>query len=112
MRTMRTFLHPFFSCILLFVLFLAPAALAYTPAKPAGLKVEYLVNPLGIDATQPRFSWRLVDERTGARQRAYQLFLSTDSQNLKKGLVWQSAKINGAASLAEAAGLQISHRSD
>lgn len=104
MRTMRTSLHPFFCCTLLFVLFLTPAAHAYTPAKPAGLKVEYLVNPIGIDAILPRFSWRLVDERTGARQTAYQLFLSTDSQNLKKGMVWQSAKTTGTASLATYAG--------
>lgn len=88
----------------LFVLLLMCAAHAYTPAKPAGLKCEYLINPIGIDATHPRFSWRLVDERTGARQTAYQLYLSTDSLDMKKGMVWQSAKINETTSLTTYAG--------
>jgi alpha-L-rhamnosidase len=93
-----------FLCCTLFFLYLFPVAYAYTPAKPAGLKCEYLVNPIGIDAAQPRFSWRLVDERTGARQTAYQVFVSSDSSDMGKGMVWQSVKINGSASLITYAG--------
>ncbi|WP_315817591.1 hypothetical protein [Paraflavitalea speifideaquila] len=90
-------------CILGALLLLYTAH-AYTPAKPAGLKCEYLVNPIGIDAAQPRFSWRLMDERTGARQTAFQIYVSTYSADMKKGMVWQSAKMNGPASLIIYAG--------
>lgn len=87
-------LPPF--CYLTLFILLTGVVYAYTPAKPVGLKCEYLVNPIGIDAAHPRLSWRMVDERTGARQTAYLLYLSTDSLDMKKGLVWQSAKVNGA----------------
>jgi alpha-L-rhamnosidase len=33
---------------------------------------EYRANPLGIDITAPRFSWRMQTERAGARQSPYQ----------------------------------------
>lgn len=75
------------------------AGYAYTPAQPVALKCEYLVNPIGIDAGRPRLSWRMVDERTGARQTAYQLYVSTDSSDMKKGMVWQLVKVAGGTSL-------------
>ncbi|NII27098.1 family 78 glycoside hydrolase catalytic domain [Pseudoflavitalea sp. X16] len=96
-------LLPFCYLTLLFLLFTGIVH-AYMPAKPAALKCEHLVNPIGIDASHPRLSWRLADERTGARQTAYQLFLSTDSLDMQKGMVWQSVKINGSASLVTYAG--------
>jgi alpha-L-rhamnosidase len=66
-----------------------------------GLKCEYLTNPIGIDATSPRFIWQLKDDRTGAIQTAYQVFVGTDSLEVKsgKGNVWQTAKINSAKNL-------------
>jgi len=39
---------------------------------------------LGIDATQPRLSWRLEDQRNGAVQQAYQILLGQDSLALLK----------------------------
>jgi len=48
------------------------------------LTCEHLVNPLGIDATQPRLSWRLEDQRNGAVQQAYQILLGQDSLALLK----------------------------
>src|SRR5882757_6204659 len=49
------------------------------PARVSGLQCEYLFNPLGIDSRHPRLSWKLDDQRQGARQTAYQLLVSTDS---------------------------------
>jgi alpha-L-rhamnosidase len=48
------------------------------PAKPhalevTGLRVDGLVAPLGIDDTQPRFSWKSVSSRRNVTQRAYEL---------------------------------------
>jgi alpha-L-rhamnosidase len=65
------------------------------------LKCEYLVNPLGIDSQNPRLTWQMIDERNGAFQYAYQIFVSADSAELKKDLatVWNSGKIKSGKSL-------------
>jgi len=55
------------------------------PATVSGLQCEYLSNPLGIDSRHPRLSWKLDDQRQGARQTAYQLLVSTDSAGMDKG---------------------------
>ncbi len=64
-------------------------------AKPVELRCEYLVNPLGVDAAHPRFSWRLEDPRPGASQTAYQIWVGTDSAGLLQGkaLIWNSLKV-------------------
>ena len=36
---------------------------------PTGLRVEYRVNPLGIDVTRPRLSWVLRTRANAARRR-------------------------------------------
>lgn len=45
---------------------------------PIELNCEHLVNPLGVDKSNPRLSWRLADKRQGAKQSAYQILVSTD----------------------------------
>lgn len=75
--------------------------LAQSPAKVIGLQCEHLVNPLGIDAPQPRLSWRIEDKRTAAIQTAYEISISTDSVSLKNeyAKVWKTEKINSASQL-------------
>jgi alpha-L-rhamnosidase len=80
------------------------ASYAQTACEPAALLCEHLPNPLGIDAPRPRFSWRLADERPGARQTAYQLYVSTDSLAVEKANVWTSGRVNGNTGLAVYAG--------
>ena len=38
-----------------------------------GLCCEDLEDPLGIDVTQPRLSWRIESDQRGQRQTAYQV---------------------------------------
>ena len=68
---------------------------------PVNLACEYIENPLGIDATNPRLTWQLKDTRSGARQLAYQVFVSTDSLQVSnaKGNTWQTQKLNKAKQL-------------
>ena len=70
--------------------------------KISGLKCEHLSNPIGIDAAAPRFSWLITDATPGLAQRAYRLFVSTDSSGLAsaKSVYWQSPKIASATGLA------------
>lgn len=78
-----------------------------TPAQViTGLKCEYLINPIGIDATHPRFSWKLATVIPGAGQGAYRLFVGTDSLGVASGknVNWISSKINASTHLATYAG--------
>ena len=67
-----------------------------TACKPVALMCEWLINPLGIDAANPRLTWRIEDERTGAKQIAYEITVSADSLEVVKGLGkhWQTGRIN------------------
>ena len=62
---------------------------------PSNLKCEYLENPLGIDASRPRFTWQLNDTSSGASQQAYQLYTGTDSVEVSHGTgrIWDSGMV-------------------
>src|SRR5688572_23539947 len=65
------------------------------------LRCEYRTNPLGIDITSPRLSWRLQSERRRARQTAYRLLAAGDPDLLREGQadLWDSGKIESDQSL-------------
>lgn len=62
---------------------------------PVRLQCEHLINPLGIDVSNPRLSWQLDDPRKGASQTAYQICVGTDSLAVShgKGNYWNTNKI-------------------
>ncbi|WP_219225155.1 alpha-L-rhamnosidase [Pedobacter antarcticus] len=60
-------------------LFSLPTASAQSVLRPDQLRCEYLETPLGIDVKHPRLTWKLKDNRQGAKQTAYQIQVSTDS---------------------------------
>jgi alpha-L-rhamnosidase len=76
------------------VLLLTPFA-AVQAAGLANLRCEFRVNPLGIDAARPRFSWVIESKDRGVLQTAYQVVvdgvwdsgkvLSDQSQNVEYG---------------------------
>ena len=64
--------------------------------SPAGttvkdLRVEYMKNPVGIDATQPRFSWKMESNERGISQSSYTIIVSTDEAFKKT--VWNSGEV-------------------
>jgi len=65
------------------------------------LRCEMLVNPLGIDAVQPRFSWQLESDKRNVVQTSYQIIVSSNEQKLNAGDgdMWKSATINDSRSL-------------
>ncbi len=69
-----------------------PAAAAPTTV---GLRCEYLVNPLGIHETAPRFSWRMNSSQRGEKQTAYQILVAMAPDHLTKqqGDLWDSGKV-------------------
>ena len=59
------------------------------------LRCEDLRNPLGIDTTRPRFSWIPGHSRRGARQRAYQVIVSSTPGFARNEVAdcWNSGKV-------------------
>ncbi|HEV7924492.1 MAG TPA: family 78 glycoside hydrolase catalytic domain [Verrucomicrobiae bacterium] len=59
------------------------------------LRCEYLVNPLGIDAVNPRLSWIITSNRRGELQTAYQILVASSIKLLKEdhGDLWDSGKV-------------------
>jgi len=59
------------------------------------LRCEYLVNPLGIDATEPRLSWTLESGQRGQAQTAYRILVASDPKLLAQdtGDLWDSGKV-------------------
>lgn len=68
---------------------------------PASLLCEYVSNPLGIDVTQPRFSWVLDHCQRGQLQSAYQVLVAQRQANLdtEDGDKWNSGKVASEKSI-------------
>ena len=83
------------------VLFALPFPCTGAGLKVDGLKCEYRVNPLGLDAPQPRLSWVLESSERGQRQTAYQVLAATSADQLSKGKadLWDSGKVSSADSI-------------
>lgn len=66
-----------------------------SPARAVALRCEHLPCPLGLDEPRPRFSWQMRDARTGARQIAYELAV-TSHERVAPGQadVWSSGRID------------------
>ena len=58
------------------------------------LRCEYLVNPIGVDAISPRLSWQISSLKRGDMQRAFQIMVSSTSENLanNNGDMWNTGK--------------------
>ena len=59
------------------------------------LKVEFVEEPLGIDVEKPRFSWNMKSDNVGARQKAYQIVVTSEEMKV----VWNSGKVKSDMSL-------------
>ena len=63
-----------------------------------GLRTEYAVNPVGIDARMPRLSWRLHATRRGTTQGSYEIQVALDSGAMNRPL-WTSGRVASPASI-------------
>lgn len=68
--------------------------------EPAGLKAvelrtESAIDPLGLDVSRPRLSWRLVSGTPGAMQSAYRIRVASSPTLLASGRadLWDSGKV-------------------
>lgn len=63
--------------------------------QPVDVRCEYLVNPLGIDAPAPRFSWKLHSDERAQIQSAYRICVASSEENLRNNEpdLWDSGKV-------------------
>ena len=93
-RTYRCFLI-FVFCFSLNILF---DFASQSVIRPVSLRCEYLNNPLGVDVSQPRLSWKLESTPTAQRgqmQSAYRILVAESKAALaaERGDLWDSGKI-------------------
>jgi alpha-L-rhamnosidase len=90
------------------LLFLAGAALAVlscnslSPSPDVSyLRCEGQENPLGINREQPMLQWKMIDQRRGAAQIAYQVMVATSPDLLSEGKadLWDSGKVDSDQSV-------------
>lgn len=62
---------------------------------PTDLRIEYLKSPLGVDTSQPRFSWLLNHSERIQYQKAYQILVASTENILKNEAAncWDSGKV-------------------
>ena len=58
---------------------------------PFALTCEYRVNPIGIEAKNPAFAWKLSGSQRGLQQSAYQIIVSDETA--EGNLYWDSGKV-------------------
>lgn len=70
-----------------------------SPDNPMGLKTENLVDPIGLDATNPRFSWLNTSSERGWQQSAYQIIVASTKEKIDndEGDMWDSGKIESSS---------------
>jgi len=84
-----------FQILLVVLLFASCARTSLTD-----LRTEYMTDPIGIGADQPRFSWKMESTGDAVSQTAYQVTVARSEDDLQKGnLVWDSRKTSGSLSV-------------
>jgi alpha-L-rhamnosidase len=84
----------FWACAVFVVVFQCSAAWS-APLGVEQLRCEYLKDPLGVDAAQPRLSWIVDSDQRGQCQTAYQVLVASLPQRLTRdeGDLWDSGKV-------------------
>ena len=74
--------------------FLLAGSLAYTQVIPGKLLAENTTNPLGLDVSNPRFTWQLVTGNRNVTQSAYEIVVKSG-----KAIVWKTGKVESTQSV-------------
>ncbi|WP_189148451.1 alpha-L-rhamnosidase [Streptomyces lacrimifluminis] len=67
-----------------------------------GLTVEHRAHPLGVDASRPRFGWRMRSTARGRSQGAYRILVASSPEKLTvaRADVWNSSRVRTSDSVA------------
>ena len=80
---------------------LASGLPAFSQLTVGNLRIENLVNPIGLDNQQPRFSWIISSDLRNTMQTAYEIRVGTDPAALQKNknIFWTSGHVTSDASV-------------
>jgi alpha-L-rhamnosidase len=66
------------------------------------LSCEHKINPMGVDVSAPRFSWKLDGPGRNIMQTAYSIRVASDKNFASKKISWQSGKVTSDESVLQA----------
>jgi alpha-L-rhamnosidase len=89
--------HPQLICLILFLLFFKGNFMAAVETTEVpmvyDLSTEYYSNPVGIDAMNPRFSWKIISKNQNTWQTAWQVQVAAGPDQLAEGtLIWDTGR--------------------
>lgn len=73
-----------------------------TSLRPIDLRCDWMMDPLGVDSTPPRLSWKLQGDGTrGLTQGGWQVLVASSPEGLgtHEGDVWDSGRVESAEQL-------------
>ncbi len=93
--------NPIRVALLSFCFCLLHASLFAAGLVPVKLTCEYVVNPLGIDTREPRFSWQFASDVVNGKQSAYEVIVAGSASVIARseGDVWASGKVTSSNSI-------------
>ena len=82
--------------LLILIPFSIQAKTLVYPVSVGDLVCEYKTNPISVDASNPRLSWKLYTFIRNTRQSAYEIRVGSNALLLTKGkkIIWESGRIN------------------
>ncbi|MEJ6981404.1 family 78 glycoside hydrolase catalytic domain [Pedobacter sp. P351] len=85
---------------ILFALFISIQAFSQD-LQILDVRCENKVNPLGVDISTPRLSWKLSSSERNVKQTSYRILVADDALKLRNniGNIWDSKKLNSSASI-------------
>jgi len=77
------------------------SVVGFSQVKLDQLLCDNRIDPIGIDNTQPEFTWQLISDKRNVLQNAYEIRVGNDMTSLKRGkdLLWSSGKKNSDQSV-------------
>jgi alpha-L-rhamnosidase len=89
------------ACLVLLVCAFGATGTQGRTLSPTRLTCEYLSNPIGIDAPQPRLSWQLDSDRRSEVQTAYQILVASSESELAQdhGDLLDTGKVSSDSTL-------------
>ena len=73
----------------------------HNTSKVFDLRCENLQNPLGIDKSIPRFSWKISSAKNGTEQKAFQVLVAGELSGLTENRadLWNSGRVESSSSI-------------
>src|SRR4051812_44771592 len=82
------------------ILWLLVLACSFAQTKVQNTLTEHLANPIGVETTQPRFSWQLASDKRNVLQTAYEIRVSSAASLASaKNLIWNTGKVGSDSSI-------------